>query len=150
MRQWSVPVATPRTEPLPGCLSVSPPPAEVTMECCEVEPRYTIEQIDLLQRLRLSGMTKPQIIHALESLERLDPDTRPAHCDANPAPSQTTATTTAPTPLLHPPPRLRCLWLPLQPKLLAWMEQPCLLATATRPHPRRCTPNSGSSKVIQL
>uniref|UniRef100_A0A3B3ZB23 Homeobox-containing protein 1 n=1 Tax=Periophthalmus magnuspinnatus TaxID=409849 RepID=A0A3B3ZB23_9GOBI len=58
------------------------------MECCEVEPRYTIEQIDLLQRLRLSGMTKPQIIHALESLERLDPDTRPAHCDANSAPSQ--------------------------------------------------------------
>ncbi|XP_072303835.1 homeobox-containing protein 1 isoform X3 [Eucyclogobius newberryi] len=88
MRQWSVPVATPRTEPLPGCLSVSPPPAEATMECCDVEPRYTIEQIDLLQRLRLSGMTKPQIIHALESLERLDPDTRPAHCDANPAPSQ--------------------------------------------------------------
>ncbi|CAL1584373.1 unnamed protein product [Knipowitschia caucasica] len=88
MRQWSVPVATPRSEPLPGCLSVSPPPAETTMECCEVEPRYTIEQIDLLQRLRLSGMTKPQIIHALESLERLDPDTRPAHCDANPAPSQ--------------------------------------------------------------
>ncbi|XP_055013400.1 homeobox-containing protein 1 isoform X5 [Boleophthalmus pectinirostris] len=88
MRQWSVPVATPRTEPLPGCLSVSPPPAEATMECCEVEPRYTIEQIDLLQRLRLSGMTKPQIIHALESLERLDPETRPAHCDANSAPSQ--------------------------------------------------------------
>ncbi|XP_033831584.1 homeobox-containing protein 1 isoform X2 [Periophthalmus magnuspinnatus] len=88
MRQWSVPAATPRTEPLPGCLSVSPPPADATMECCEVEPRYTIEQIDLLQRLRLSGMTKPQIIHALESLERLDPDTRPAHCDANSAPSQ--------------------------------------------------------------
>lgn len=88
MRQWSVPVATPRTEPLPGRLSVSPPPADTRMECCEVEPRYTIEQIDLLQRLRLSGMTKPQIIHALESLERLDPDTRPAHCDANPAPSQ--------------------------------------------------------------
>lgn len=54
------------------------------MECCEVEPRYTIEQIDLLQRLRLSGMTKPQIIHALESLERLDPDRRPSHCDSHP------------------------------------------------------------------
>ncbi|XP_075867302.1 homeobox-containing protein 1 isoform X3 [Nelusetta ayraudi] len=56
------------------------------MECCEVEPRYTIEQIDLLQRLRLSGMTKPQIIHALESLERLDPEHRPSsHCDSQPA-----------------------------------------------------------------
>lgn len=55
------------------------------MDCCEVEPRYTIEQIDLLQRLRLSGMTKPQIIHALESLERLDPEHRPSHCDSQPA-----------------------------------------------------------------
>lgn len=57
------------------------------MDCCEVEPRYTIEQIDLLQRLRLSGMTKPQIIHALESLERLDPEPRPSHCDSQPAPA---------------------------------------------------------------
>ncbi|XP_068189764.1 homeobox-containing protein 1 isoform X3 [Antennarius striatus] len=67
------------------------------MECCEVEPRYTIEQIDLLQRLRLSGMTKPQIIHALESLERLDPDHRPSHCDSQPAPSNNN-TATAPAP----------------------------------------------------
>lgn len=36
------------------------------------EPRYTIEQIDLLQRLRRTGMTKPEILHALETLERLD------------------------------------------------------------------------------
>lgn len=65
------------------------------MECCEVEPRYTIEQIDLLQRLRLSGMTKAQILHALESLERLDPEHRPPHCDSHPilAPA-----TTAPAP----------------------------------------------------
>ncbi|TKS88966.1 Homeobox-containing protein 1 [Collichthys lucidus] len=68
------------------------------MECCEVEPRYTIEQIDLLQRLRLSGMTKPQIIHALESLERLDPDHRPTHCDSQPAPSNNAPTTAAPAP----------------------------------------------------
>ncbi|XP_030003633.1 homeobox-containing protein 1 isoform X3 [Sphaeramia orbicularis] len=68
------------------------------MECCEVEPRYTIEQIDLLQRLRLSGMTKPQIIHALESLERLDPDHRPSHCDSQPAPSNNAPTTAAPVP----------------------------------------------------
>ncbi|XP_075867304.1 homeobox-containing protein 1 isoform X5 [Nelusetta ayraudi] len=87
MRQWCVPAATPRAEPLPGRLSVSPPPpSDARMECCEVEPRYTIEQIDLLQRLRLSGMTKPQIIHALESLERLDPEHRPSsHCDSQPA-----------------------------------------------------------------
>uniref|UniRef100_A0A3Q3EZB4 Homeobox-containing protein 1 n=1 Tax=Labrus bergylta TaxID=56723 RepID=A0A3Q3EZB4_9LABR len=69
------------------------------MDCCEVEPRYTIEQIDLLQRLRLSGMTKPQILHALESLERLDPDHRPLpHCDPHPAPSNNTPTTAAPAP----------------------------------------------------
>ncbi|XP_071356718.1 homeobox-containing protein 1 isoform X4 [Trachinotus anak] len=98
MRQWCVPAATPRTEPLPGRLSVSPPPSDARMECCEVEPRYTIEQIDLLQRLRLSGMTKPQIIHALESLERLDPDHRPTHCDSHPAPSNNTPTTAAPAP----------------------------------------------------
>ncbi|XP_060915262.1 homeobox-containing protein 1 isoform X5 [Labrus mixtus] len=99
MRQWCVPAATPRTEPLPGRLSVSPPPSDARMDCCEVEPRYTIEQIDLLQRLRLSGMTKPQIIHALESLERLDPDHRPLpHCDSHPAPSNNTPTTAAPAP----------------------------------------------------
>ncbi|XP_028316569.1 homeobox-containing protein 1 isoform X2 [Gouania willdenowi] len=60
---------------------------DARMECCDAEPRYTIEQIDLLQRLRLSGMTKPQILHALESLERLEPEPRPSHCDAPPAPS---------------------------------------------------------------
>ncbi|XP_032391534.1 homeobox-containing protein 1 isoform X5 [Etheostoma spectabile] len=102
MRQWCVPAATPRTEPLPGRLSVSPPPADARMECCEAEPRYTIEQIDLLQRLRLSGMTKPQILHALESLERLDPDHRPdhrpSHCDSQPAPSNNAPAAAAPAP----------------------------------------------------
>ncbi|XP_031710125.1 homeobox-containing protein 1 isoform X4 [Anarrhichthys ocellatus] len=100
MRQWCVPAATPRTEPLPGLLSVSPPPpGDARMECCEAEPRYTIEQIDLLQRLRLSGMTKPQIIHALESLERLDPDHRPSHCDSQRAPSNNnTPAAAAPAP----------------------------------------------------
>ncbi|KAM4549690.1 homeobox-containing protein 1 isoform 3-T3 [Fundulus diaphanus] len=99
MRQWSVPTATPRAEPLPGCPSASPPPSEPRMEGCEVEPRYTIEQIDLLQRLRLSGMTKPQILHALESLERLDPEHRPAHCDSHPAPPNSGAPATgAPAP----------------------------------------------------
>uniref|UniRef100_A0A4W6BRS2 Zgc:91944 n=1 Tax=Lates calcarifer TaxID=8187 RepID=A0A4W6BRS2_LATCA len=43
-------------------------------------------------------MTKPQIIHALESLERLDPDHRPSHCDSHPAPSNNTPTTAAPAP----------------------------------------------------
>ncbi|XP_047188059.1 homeobox-containing protein 1 isoform X3 [Scophthalmus maximus] len=98
MRQWCVPAATPRAEPLPGRMSASPPPADARMECCEAEPRYTIEQIDLLQRLRLSGMTKPQIIHALESLERLDPDHRPSHCDSHPAPSNNTPAAAAPAP----------------------------------------------------
>jgi len=36
------------------------------------EPRFTIEQIDLLQRLRRSGMSKPEILHALDTLDRLD------------------------------------------------------------------------------
>uniref|UniRef100_A0A8C2VDA9 Homeobox-containing protein 1 n=1 Tax=Chinchilla lanigera TaxID=34839 RepID=A0A8C2VDA9_CHILA len=36
------------------------------------EPRFTIEQIDLLQRLRRTGMTKHEILHALETLDRLD------------------------------------------------------------------------------
>lgn len=83
------------------CLKLRPRPvyADARMECCEVEPRYTIEQIDLLQRLRLSGMTKPQIIHALESLERLDPDHRPSHCDSQPAPSNNaTPAAAAPAP----------------------------------------------------
>uniref|UniRef100_A0A4W5PKS9 Homeobox-containing protein 1 n=1 Tax=Hucho hucho TaxID=62062 RepID=A0A4W5PKS9_9TELE len=36
------------------------------------EPRFTIEQIDLLQRLRRTGMTKQEILHAMDTLERLD------------------------------------------------------------------------------
>ncbi|XP_053538933.1 homeobox-containing protein 1a isoform X2 [Ictalurus punctatus] len=36
------------------------------------EPRFTIEQIDLLQRLRGSGMTKQEILCALDTLERLE------------------------------------------------------------------------------
>ncbi|XP_040928726.1 homeobox-containing protein 1 isoform X3 [Betta splendens] len=83
----------PSPETCPG-----PARQDARMECCGVEPRYTIEQIDLLQRLRLSGMTKPQIIHALESLERLDPDHRPSHCDSRPASSNNTPTTVAPAP----------------------------------------------------
>ncbi|XP_029508689.1 homeobox-containing protein 1-like isoform X2 [Oncorhynchus nerka] len=36
------------------------------------EPRFTIEQIDLLQRLRRTGMTKQEILHAMDTLDRLD------------------------------------------------------------------------------
>ncbi|OCT81433.1 hypothetical protein XELAEV_18028253mg [Xenopus laevis] len=43
-----------------------------TMSHYTDEPRFTIEQIDLLQRLRRTGMTKNAILHALETLERLD------------------------------------------------------------------------------
>ncbi|XP_028295672.1 homeobox-containing protein 1 isoform X2 [Gouania willdenowi] len=42
------------------------------MSALSEEPRFTIEQIDLLQRLRRTGMTKQEILHALETLERLD------------------------------------------------------------------------------
>ncbi|XP_059899014.1 homeobox-containing protein 1 isoform X2 [Gadus macrocephalus] len=109
MRQWCVTAATPRTEPLPtGRLSPAPPLTDDRMECGAVEPRYTIEQIDLLQRLRLSGMTKPQIIHALESLERLDPERRPPHCDpppnGTPLTSITATATAATTPAPNPAP----------------------------------------------
>ncbi|XP_051992758.1 homeobox-containing protein 1 isoform X3 [Xyrauchen texanus] len=71
----------------------------VRMECCDVEPRYTIEQIDLLQRLRLSGMTKPQIIQALESLERLDPDHHTPYCNnhSTPPSAPTSAAPAAPS-----------------------------------------------------
>lgn len=68
------------------------------MECCGVEPRYTIEQIDLLQRLRLSGMTKPQIIHALETLERLDPNHRSSRCSSQPTTPANAPNTAAPAP----------------------------------------------------
>ncbi|KAJ8334666.1 hypothetical protein SKAU_G00403050 [Synaphobranchus kaupii] len=98
MRQWCLPAVAPRTEPLlTGRLS--PQLSDARMDCCEVEPRYTIEQIDLLQRLRVSGMTKPQIVHALESLERLDSDTRPSFCDAHAtAPNTPTAAAAAAAP----------------------------------------------------
>lgn len=36
------------------------------------EPRFTIEQIDLLQRLRRSGMTQQEVLQALDTLDRLD------------------------------------------------------------------------------
>uniref|UniRef100_A0A4W4G5L6 Homeobox-containing protein 1-like n=1 Tax=Electrophorus electricus TaxID=8005 RepID=A0A4W4G5L6_ELEEL len=94
MRQWCLPAVAPRTEPLPTG-RLSPQLSDARMECCDVEPRYTIEQIDLLQRLRLSGLTKPQIIQALESLERLDPDHRTPCCDNHSAPP-TAPTSAAP------------------------------------------------------
>lgn len=38
---------------------------------CE-EPRFTIQQIDLLQRLRRTGITPVEVVHALDTLEHLD------------------------------------------------------------------------------
>ncbi|XP_052390090.1 homeobox-containing protein 1-like isoform X2 [Carassius gibelio] len=98
MRQWCLPAVAPRAEPLPTG-RLSPHISDERMECCDVEPRYTIEQIDLLQRLRLSGMTKPQIIQALESLERLDPDHRTPCCNNHSAPpsAPTSAAPAAPS-----------------------------------------------------
>lgn len=53
-------------------LSFSPSSLLETMSHYTDEPRFTIEQIDLLQRLRRTGMTKHEILHALETLDRLD------------------------------------------------------------------------------
>ncbi|XP_077420672.1 homeobox-containing protein 1-like isoform X2 [Vanacampus margaritifer] len=36
------------------------------------EPRFTIEQIDLLQRLRRTGIGKADLLHALDTLDHLD------------------------------------------------------------------------------
>ncbi|XP_030627773.1 homeobox-containing protein 1 isoform X2 [Chanos chanos] len=63
------------------------------------EPRFTIEQIDLLQRLRRTGMTKPEILHALDTLERLDREHgdkfgRRTACGPSASASDTTTTTT--------------------------------------------------------
>uniref|UniRef100_A0A672ZWK3 Homeobox containing 1 n=1 Tax=Sphaeramia orbicularis TaxID=375764 RepID=A0A672ZWK3_9TELE len=52
----------------PPCL----PPSLHLMSDFSEEPRFTIEQIDLLQRLRRTGMTKQEILHALDTLDRLD------------------------------------------------------------------------------
>ncbi|KAM8894846.1 homeobox-containing protein 1-like isoform 2-T2 [Spinachia spinachia] len=38
---------------------------------CE-EPRFTIEQIDLLQRLRRTGIRQTEVLHALDTLNHLD------------------------------------------------------------------------------
>lgn len=38
---------------------------------CE-EPRFTIEQIDLLQRLRRTGITQVEVVHALDTLAHLE------------------------------------------------------------------------------
>uniref|UniRef100_A0A3P9I8U0 Homeobox-containing protein 1 n=1 Tax=Oryzias latipes TaxID=8090 RepID=A0A3P9I8U0_ORYLA len=36
------------------------------------EPRFTIEQIDLLQRLRRTGITQAEVLHALDTLDHID------------------------------------------------------------------------------
>ena len=42
-------------------------------------PLFTIEQIELIRRLRNSGITKEQIVQAFESLERLDRELGPVY-----------------------------------------------------------------------
>ncbi|RXM93574.1 Homeobox-containing protein 1 [Acipenser ruthenus] len=80
------------------------------MQCCVAEPRYTIEQIALLQRLRLSGMSKPQILHALDSLERLDQEQshtlprQPPQCCRNHGNTPATPPTSSSSSLLAPSP----------------------------------------------
>uniref|UniRef100_A0A3Q2VN30 Homeobox containing 1 n=1 Tax=Haplochromis burtoni TaxID=8153 RepID=A0A3Q2VN30_HAPBU len=53
-------------------LAVNMPSTLHEMSEFSEEPRFTIEQIDLLQRLRRTGMTKQEILHALDTLDRLD------------------------------------------------------------------------------
>ncbi|XP_061621364.1 homeobox-containing protein 1-like isoform X1 [Phyllopteryx taeniolatus] len=53
---------------------------------CE-EPRFTIEQINLLQRLRRTGIGQAELLHALETLDHLDHLDRPHRCTANHQPS---------------------------------------------------------------
>nr|XP_061796530.1 homeobox-containing protein 1-like [Nerophis lumbriciformis] len=57
---------------------------------CE-EPRFTIEQIDLLQRLRRTGIGHAELLHALDTLEHLD---RPQRRDSTHRLSCTAATQT--------------------------------------------------------
>ncbi|KAM9432766.1 homeobox-containing protein 1-like isoform 2-T4 [Salvelinus alpinus] len=65
------------------------------------EPRFTIEQIDLLQRLRRTGMTKPELLHALDILDRLDHQHghkfghRPQPAYQGPTPNYNTNTTSS-------------------------------------------------------
>lgn len=61
------------------------------------EPRFTIEQIDLLQRLRRTGMTKPEIVHALDTLERLDREHGDKFGRRGPSDSNATTSSTTPT-----------------------------------------------------
>ncbi|XP_052390790.1 homeobox-containing protein 1-like isoform X1 [Carassius gibelio] len=61
------------------------------------EPRFTIEQIDLLQRLRRTGMTKPEIVHALDTLERLDREHGDKYSRRGPSDSNATTSSTTPT-----------------------------------------------------
>ena len=42
-------------------------------------PLFTIEQIELIRRLRNSGITKDQIVQAFESLERIDRELGPVY-----------------------------------------------------------------------
>ncbi|XP_037102490.1 homeobox-containing protein 1-like isoform X2 [Syngnathus acus] len=62
---------------------------------CE-EPRFTIEQIDLLQRLRRTGISQAELLHALDTLDHLDrPHRRPSkHHLSSDAPPSSSSTAT--------------------------------------------------------
>ncbi|XP_053721206.1 homeobox-containing protein 1-like isoform X2 [Synchiropus splendidus] len=57
------------------------------------EPRFTIEQIDLLQRLRRTGISQAELLHALDALEHLERSRRPRPRPA-PLPSSVTSAAT--------------------------------------------------------
>lgn len=42
-------------------------------------PMYTIEQIELIRRLRNSGISKEQLVQAFDSLDRLDRELGPVY-----------------------------------------------------------------------
>lgn len=52
----------------PDCISVL---SSRMFQQCE-EPRFTIQQIDLLQRLRRTGITAVEVVHALDTLDHLE------------------------------------------------------------------------------
>ena len=54
--------------------SGSPEPAVKDAPAPPLQPLYTIEQIELVRRLKNSGMTKEQLIMAYDSFDRLEQD----------------------------------------------------------------------------
>nr|XP_057934842.1 homeobox-containing protein 1-like isoform X2 [Doryrhamphus excisus] len=61
---------------------------------CE-EPRFTIEQIDLLQRLRRTGIKRLQVVHALDTLDHLEHPRADSSSNRKPPPPSSIVTSCA-------------------------------------------------------